>query len=222
MADARIPFFPRGRPRSAVCEEHLREILVYAGLDLARAIEPSLTLEEQRKGIRPPDRVLMQRFTDRGMRRIGELTELAQLVLLVPWRAGVEPGFRETLWEIVRRVPQLPIDLQSRHVLFMESPNDERDFTDKHGPHRELWGTTFGAFFLVRWPGAESPKEIGRRLRDFLSNRLRASSTIPPALEVPALRLGTEPQRAKSSASHFRAALEILAQKLPPAAGEGE
>ena len=197
--------------------------MVYAGLDLSRAIEPTLTPEERRKGVRPPDRVLMQRFTDRGLRRVGELSELAQLVLVVPWRAGVEPGFRETLWEIIRRVPQIPIDLQSRHVLFLEGPSDDSDFADKHGPHRELWGTSFGAFFLARWPAAESPKVIGRRLRDFLADRLEANSTIPPASDVPALRIGAEPRRGKSSASHFRAALQILADAVPPAAGdEGE
>lgn len=107
MKEARVPFFPRGRPNGQELDVFLTEVLVFAKVDLARTIEPSLTLDEQRQGLRPPDTVLLRRFTDRAARRITELAPDSILgVKQRLQRGGSEP--RDLEWQRRSRSPRAP------------------------------------------------------------------------------------------------------------------
>lgn len=183
MEQEYVPFFPRGWPASSAFSEHLEQVFIYAKIDITRAIEPSLSLDEQRAGKRPADDVLLKRFTDRVIRWIGRLAGHTRIVIILPWRVREDQHIRSYLSELAYRIPKIPTGIGARYVLLVEGVAAEEDFTRFSGvPFTEqTWGTTYGSFFLIRWPPTNAPKTLARMLRAFLDGRADVHSVLPPS-----------------------------------------
>lgn len=181
MEQEYIPFFPRGRPEKAF-DEYLQEVLIYAHIDMSRAIEPRLTMDEMRANARPSDEVLFQRFSDRVLRWIGEFAGRTRVVLVLPWRVQSDQFLRSYLSELAYKVPKIPVGMDSRSVLLIEGHAAEQDFQRFSGVSftERIWGTSYGSFFLLRWPASSSSKVQARNLRAFLEARIATDSILPP------------------------------------------
>lgn len=239
MEQEYIPFFPRGRPEKAF-DEYLQEVLIYANIDISRAIEPRLTMDEMQSNARPSDEVLFQRFSDRVLRWIGEFAGRMRVVLIIPWRVKSDQFLRSYLSELAYKLSKIPVGMDSRSVLLIEGHAAEQDFQRFSGVSftERIWGTSYGSFFLLRWPASSSSKVQARNLRAFLEARIATDSILPPELgsssdafihtsptSPPPALAGTYPEytrepeqpmrservRLSRSTSRFKAVQEILA-----------
>ncbi len=236
-----IPLYPRGRPASHAVNSVLEEVLILAGVDVQRSIEPPMSEVEFTLVSRPTDDVLLDRFMTHARRSVRHLTEETMLVL--SWRFRADYELKRTLtWLALKLDFRIKTGQQSRHILVVEDHEAAVDFEDyakRDGSvlgklHQGgIWCTDYGRFFLVSWQPTVPRKTLASRLknlltseRSFPSDEKERPSVLPepPDLIVarpvtgPISRIPGQPSRRPSSIS-FRAVADRRSPTEPPDSG---
>lgn len=233
-----IPLYPRGLPASPETSSILEELLVLAGVDVSRSIEPPMSEVEFNPGCRPSDEVLLDRFTPHARCSVRHLTE--ETILVLPWRIRADHELKRTLtWLASQLNFRIKTGQQARHVLVVEDHEAAMDFEDyakRDGSvlgklHQGgIWCTDYGRFFLVSWQSTVPRKVLASRLknlltsdRSFPSDEKERPSVLPEPSEAPVSkrvtgqisRIPGQPSRRPSSIS-FRAVTDRRSPTEPP------